>query len=321
MTLRHGKIALLTVAASIFFGWGSATAQQTATIRVAAPATADVAPLVYGLKKGLFARAGLTVEFAQMATGSSVTQAVAGGSIDVGYSALTALIAGHSRGIPFTLIAPAGFYRSESPAAYMVVRKDSTLKSGGDFAGKTIGVPSLKDLDAVASSAWIEANGGMLSSVRFIELPSPSLLPALVDGRIDAFTNADPWITLAIDSGRTRVVSKAFDGIATHFLYTAWFATNKYVDDNRGIVERFERVLRDAAIEANAHRSEVVPIIADYTKLEPAVIAKMLKEFYTGPLDPKLIQPLIDASVKYHVTDKPFEAAEFISPAALKPAK
>ena len=306
---------------ALLFCARDANAQAVATIRVAAPATADVAPLVYAIKKGMFEKAGLTIEFSQMITGSAVTQAVAGGAIDIGYSALTALIAGHARGIPFTLIAPAGFYRTETPSAYMVVRKDSTLKTGADFAGKTIGVPSLKDLDAVSSSAWVDANGGSSSAVRFVELPSPALLPALIDGRIDAFTNADPWITLAIDSGKTRILAKSFDGVAAHFLYTAWFSTTHYVDDHRALVERFERVLHGAAVDANAHRSEVVPLIAGYTKLEPVVIAKMLKEFDTEALDPKSIQPLIDASVKYRVADKGFEAAEFISPAALKNGK
>jgi ABC-type nitrate/sulfonate/bicarbonate transport system substrate-binding protein len=88
----------------------------------------------------MFAKAGLNVDFTQMTTGAVVAQAVAGGAIDIGYSALTALIVGHVRNIPFVLIAPAGMYQTASPIGSMLVRKDSSLATGRDFAGKTIGV-------------------------------------------------------------------------------------------------------------------------------------------------------------------------------------
>jgi ABC-type nitrate/sulfonate/bicarbonate transport system substrate-binding protein len=143
------------------------------------------------------------------------------------------------------------------------------------------------------------------------------MLPALLDGRIDAFTNGDPWVSLAMDSGKVRFLAKSLDSIAPRFLFTAWFSTTGYIENNRAVAEQFERVLHQAAIDANAHRSEMVPIVASYTKLDPAMIARTLKEFDASYLDTKEIQPMIDASVKYHVVEKGFDAADFISPSAL----
>jgi NitT/TauT family transport system substrate-binding protein len=304
-------------AAALSLGGRPALADVIATVRVAAPPTADVAPLIYAMRNGMFTKAGITVDFSLMSTGSAVSQGVAGGAIDIGYSALTALIAGHSRGIPFVLVAPGGMYQTSNPDAYMVVRKDSTLKNGRDFTDKTIGVPSLRDLDGIATSGWVDQNGGNSLSLKFVELPSPAMLPALLDGRIDAFTNANPWITLAIDSGKVRVLSKSLDSIAPRFLITAWFANAGYVDKNRDIVTRFEHVLQDAAAAANAHRAEMIPLIASYTKLDPELIARMPHDFDSSYLDPALIQPMIDASAKYRAIDKSFDARDFISPTAL----
>jgi NitT/TauT family transport system substrate-binding protein len=314
-------ILAIFIATALPLGSRPASADVVATVRVAAPPTADVAPLIYAMRNGMFAKAGIDVDFTLMSTGSAVSQGVAGGAIDIGYSALTALIAGHARGFPFVLVAPGGMYQTSNPDAFMVVRKDSALKSGRDFAGKTIGVPSLRDLDGIATSGWVDQNGGNSQTLKFVELPSPAMLPALLDGRIDAFTNANPWITLAIDSGKVRVLSKSLDSIAPRFLITAWFANASFVEKNRDIITRFEHVLQDAAAAANAHRTEMVPLIASYTKLDPALIARMPHDFDSSYLDPALIQPMIDASAKYHAIEGGFDARDFISQTALTRGK
>lgn len=290
-------------------------------IRVAASPNSDVAPLWYALSKGMFAKAGLNVDFTQMTTGAVVAQAVAGGAIDIGYSALTALIVGHVRNIPFVLIAPAGMYQTASPIGSMLVRKDSSLATGRDFAGKTIGAPTLLDVSAIVSSAWVDQTGGNSKSLKFVEVPNPLLLPALLDGRIDAFTSVDPWVTRALDSGEVRVLAKSFDSIAPSFLITSWFSNTAFVEKNRDLVERFARVLREAAVDANAHRAEIVSLIASYTKLDPTMIARTLKDSNASYLDPKTIQPMIDILAKYHVIEKGFDARDLISTTALSPGK
>ncbi|HXF34824.1 MAG TPA: ABC transporter substrate-binding protein [Candidatus Acidoferrales bacterium] len=300
---------------------GPATAQTTATIRVAAPPSEDVAPILYAMKNDLFTKAGLNVQLTQMVSGAAISAAVAGGAEDVGFSSLQGLISGHSRGLSFQLIAPGGVYSSKDPYAYMVVRSDSPIKSAKDLAGKTIGSPALKDLDWIASYAWIEKNGGDPKSAKFIELPNPTLGPALLDSRIDAFTVGEPWIQRTLDTGKVRILAKSFEAIAPTFLMTGWFSTSEYVAKNRDTVEKFERVIRDAAVYADTHHAEMVPLLATFTKLEPELIAKTIKNNGSPYLDPKLVQPMIDVTVKYQIIDKPFNAADLISPAALKPGR
>jgi NitT/TauT family transport system substrate-binding protein len=302
---------------------GDPAAQTPAVvkIRVAAPATSDVAPLIYALHDGAFARAGIEVDFTAIATGAAISQGVASGAIDIGYSALPALIAGHVRGVPFVLIAPGGEYNTNAPAALMVVRKDSPLASGRDFAGKTVGVPTLKDLDALACAAWIDGHGGSSDALRYVELPNPALFPALLAGRIDAFTLGEPWITQALDSGKVRVLAKSFDAIAPHFITTAWFASAGFVDTHRDAIVRFERVLRAATIYANAHQAEIIPVMAAFTKLDPATIARTMRFTHPTNLDPHLVQPMIDISARYHVIPERFDARDFISPTTLPAAR
>ncbi len=312
--LGVGAAALLTAAVP-------SSAQDLVRVRVAAPPSEDTAPILYAINAGLFAKAGLKVEFAQMSSGSVISAAVAGGATDIGFSSLTGLISGHVRGIPFQLIAPGGNYTADDPYAFMFVRKDSTIRSARDFAGKTIASPALKDLDWIASSAWIDQHGGNSKSSSYIELSNPTLLPALLDGRVDSYTVGQPWAETALDSGKVRVIAKSFESISPHFLMTAWFSTSDYVTKNRDAVDKFNRVIHDAATYTNAHRAEIIPLLANVTKLEPGLIARTIKPTGNLYLDPRDIQPMIDVSAKYHVIEKGFNAQDLISPAALKPGR
>ena len=201
----------------------------------------------------------------------------------------------------------------------MLVRKDDPIHSAKDLAGKTIGSPALKDLDWVASTAWINQNGGNSKNSKFVELPNPALLPALLDGRIDAFSLGMPWVQQALDSGKVRILGKSFEAIAPRFLMTAWFSTGDFASKNKEAVQGFERAMRDASVYNNAHHDQMVPLLAEFTKLDPTLIARTIKGSQPSFLDPKTVQPMIDVSAKYQLIDKAFSAGDIISPVALKP--
>jgi hypothetical protein len=55
--------------------------------------------------------------------------------------------------------------------------------------------------------------------------------------------------------------------------------------------------------------------------MDAAVIAGMVRPTYPAALDPRDIQPIIDAEAKYKAIDHGFPAAELISPAALRAPK
>jgi NitT/TauT family transport system substrate-binding protein len=295
-----------------------ALAQQTVNLRVGVPQTQDVVQVLYAINGGLFAKVGLAVELVPLVNGAAISAAVAGGSLQIGESSLGGLISGHARGVPFQLIAPAGVYTSDEPYAALIVRKDAAIASARDLSGKTVASPALKDLDWLASASWIDQNGGDFKSVKAVEMPNPSLLPALVDGRIDAYTVGEPWMTRSLDSGKARVLAKSFDAISRRFLMTGWFSTSDFVERNRDVVDRFNRALRDATVYANGHKAEIVPMLAAYLKLDTSLISRTMKGAEGEYLDPALVQPMIDTSAKYGLIEHPFGANDLISSAALK---
>jgi len=312
--------ALLVV---LLCGSGAAWAASPApdTIRVATAGDDNAAPLLYADKAGLFRKAGLDVQITTMKSGAAIAAAVAGGALDIGKSSLTGLIAAHLRGIDFTLIAPSGMYVKEAPIGALVVTADSTIKTPKDFAGKTISAAALNDINVVATQAWLEEHGVDSSTVHFVEIPESAASTALAQKRIDGSTVLNPVLAEMLSGGKNRIAATVFDGIANRFMISGWFASSAYVASHRDIVDRFDRVMQQAEAYANTHHAETLDLVVAFTGIDAATVAGMTRPTYPTALDPRDIQPLIDAEVKYKVIDKSFAAADLISPVALHAPK
>jgi NitT/TauT family transport system substrate-binding protein len=181
-------------------------------------------------------------------------------------------------------------------------------------------VPSLGDLYQIAISGWIDQHGGDSRTVKFLELPHRAAAESIAAGRVDAANIANPILGDALQSGRFRVIGHGQDGIAKHFIVTAYFCTADFAVKNADVMTRFRRGLYEAATYANANVQQMVPLLAKYSGIEEKTIAAMsLSPVATNPkqLDPKMIQPIIDAAVKYKALAATFPAKDVIDPNAL----
>jgi NitT/TauT family transport system substrate-binding protein len=290
-------------------------AQSSALIHVAMPGADDGTPMLYAIHAGLLRRAGIEIDIAPAQSGAAVSAAVAGGSIQLGISSLVPLIGAHARGLSFQLIVPAAVYTSEAPYAAMVVKKDGPIRSARDLNGKTVTSSALRDLIATSNLAWIDQNGGDSTTVKTVELPQSSILPAVDEGRVDAGTLLEPRLSEALDSGKVRVLAKSFDAYGKHFVISGWFATAEYINRNRDTIVRFARALRESNAYCNTHHSETAPLLAEHSKVDVKTVEHSTRVAYGDVLDLKEIQNVIDVSAKYKVIERPFEAREMVSPA------
>lgn len=287
-------------------------------LKVAAAGDDDVTPILYGQKSGIFAKAGLSVELDALGSGSATAAAVAGGSIDIGKSSLASLIAAHGRGIAFQIVAPASIYDDANPVAGFVVAKDAGITSAKELNGKTVAASSLKDLIAIATQAWIDENGGDSKTVHFIELPSSAVTAALEQNRIVGASMVTPALARALESGKGRLLGKSFSAIAKHFLIAGWFSTKDWLTKNPDTAKRFVEAFREAAAYTDSHHSETVELLASYSKISPGTIRGMTRSTAGTVVDPKDIQPVIAACVKYGVVEKAFPASELIASIAAR---
>lgn len=296
--------------------WPSAAraAAESRTLRAASSGDDDATPFLYAQDSGLFKKAGITARLERAASGSAVAAGVVGGAYDVGKSSLLALITAHAHGVPVTIVAPAGEYDERAPIAGLIVKANGSIRSAKDLNGKVVAVSSLNDLYTISTKAWVDQHGGDSRTLRLIELPISAVPEALEQGRIDAGNVLEPHLRFAVESGKAQVLAHPFDAIAPQFLYTAWFTTKDVAAKDRDLLERFSRVIHDAAIYANGHHAETADALSAFTKVDPKIIAKSTRSTAGIVLDPRQVQPVIDAAAKYNAIAGPFDARDLIDP-------
>lgn len=306
---RRSAIALTAAA---LLAPTAARAQNLTSIKAAGVPEDSITPALWAQQNGIFRKHGLDVQIDAQRSGSAVAAGVAGGAYQIGKSSLIALIAAHSHNVPIAIIAPGGMYVSPHYNAGMIVKADSPIKTGADLNGKTIAVSSLNDLYTVGVDAWVDKHGGDASSVKLVELPISAIYEAVVNGRVDAGNTINPDLEAALATKKVRFLADTNGAIAPQFMYTAWFTTRSYAQANPKVIESFRSALREAAIYDNAHQAQTVDVLAKFSGIEPGVVAKMARITYGTSLDPRLIQPLIDATAKYKVIPAAFDGRDLI---------
>jgi NitT/TauT family transport system substrate-binding protein len=314
---RASSISILGSAVLAASTTSIASAQPAlTTIRVGGTPIDSLAPVVYAMRTGMFEKAGLKIDFTMMGSGNAVSGAVAGGALDIGLSSLVAIIQGHLRGIPLTIIAPGGLW-IDGDTAGLLVGNSSTLKAAKDFNGKTISVNSLQSLDTVAMQAWMDQNGGDSKTVKFFELPASAAGAALEQGRIDGAILSNPQYAAAKATG-SRTIARINDAVSKQFSLGVWFTMTSYVEKNRSAAQRFSRVVADAGAFTRSHPEATIDDVAQITKQDRDIIAHMQRQRVGTTVIASDIQPVIDTSAKYKFIEKAFPATDLISDAAAR---
>jgi NitT/TauT family transport system substrate-binding protein len=322
--LIYRTLVVAALAAAALAAGPPGGAQALPTVRVAGCVCDDLKTIHYGIKAGIFRRLGVNVEIVSVQNGSAAMASLVGGSSQVALTSAVPLLQGHARGVPFVIVAPAQWYLSESATAgTLLVKRDSSIQSGRDLNGKTIAVQSLRDLNWAGTMAWIDQTGGDSRTVKAVELPLPAVVAAIDEGRVDAGSVQTPFLEEGLASGKLRLLAKAYDAIGKRFEAAAYVSMADYVNANRDALSRFARGVHDANVYTNspAHAAEMAELVASFTKMELAIVAKTPRTTDPEYLDAKTVatmQSLIDVAYKYKLIDKTFPAEELFSSVALR---
>lgn len=306
-TSRRQALALISGGAAVAARPSSA---QTPAIRLGGSPTADSYMIpYYAQEAGFFRRAGLSVEISSFASVGPIATAAAGGAIDVGQADPVLIANAYNRGVPWVVFAGGGLYSTEAATTVLCSLPSSTLRTGKDLEGKSVGVVALASLSALGVRAWIESTGGDLQKIKLYELSYATMMPAMQRGDIAAAFIAEPFFSnLRKD---LRIVAHAFDAIGKSFYISVTFGTKAYVSQNAALVKRLAQALDETVRWANGHQDDSAVITAKETGLTLETVRAMIRVRY-AELDARLMQPVLDAAAKYKTIEKPVNAADLI---------
>jgi NitT/TauT family transport system substrate-binding protein len=307
------RFALAAVAASAFAAARRPVrAQAPDAIRVVSVMAEDLTDLYYGIKTGMFARAGLDVTLAGNSSGSASTTAMIAGAADVARSSLLALISAYLRGIPVALVAPSIVSTQRTANVLLQIPADSTVRTAADLTGKTIAVPGIADLNSLSIRAWVDKNGGDWHSLKYLEVPNAAIEAALVQHRVDAAMMQSPQLDNSLAAGTTKTLAYSHGAIAPIFMSAAYAARRDWIAQHGTALRRFNAVLNEARDYVTNHQNETLPLVVELTKVQIAPGEKVHRTRNAAALDPALVQPVIDGAARYELTPRAFPAREFM---------
>ncbi len=309
---RRQFVASLAAAASSTLAL-PAFAQTTTDVVVGTIPAPDMGALLYSRAQGLFTKAGINVDIQQMQNGAAILAGMVGGSVQIGYGNVYTWIQAYQRGIPIRLIAPGSLYQSTVPTIKLLAAADSTITSAKDLAGKTIGTTLVNDITGLSLVAWLTREGVDPRSVKFFEMPPNLMVAALQQKRVDAILIFEPFLTAALASG-AKTIGTPFDAIGSNFLASAWIAVNPWLNEHRQAAKEFNAVMARSGAYANTHYSEMVPLLAEFSKIPVAVLNNMKPSLTPPNLTPAMLQPVIDAALKFQRIPAAVKAQDMILP-------
>jgi len=291
------------------------SAQELTPLPIAGTPDEDMIGSFWAQQSGIFRKYGIDADVHTISSGAAITAAVIGGSLSIGKSSLLNLIKAHVKGVPLVVVAASLLYHADMPSSALVVAKASPVRTGRDLNDATIAVTSLGDFYSLMMSAWVDANGGDAQTLRFVELASGAAAAAVTAGRVVATILPQPMLDQMMRTGNFRIVDHPFNVVSRLFVMTAYFCTADYLAQNAGLVARFRQGLGESVAYVNAHRAQMVPIIAKYSNTDEATVAALPPVPLAQPsqLGPPLIQPLIDIAVRYKQIDRGFPSKELVA--------
>ncbi|HEY3167585.1 MAG TPA: ABC transporter substrate-binding protein [Candidatus Binatia bacterium] len=225
---------------------------------------------------GLFEKNGLRTDVAYIRSGSTMSQTLVAGEIQMAQMGGPAMLAAGVAGMDVTFVAVA---LNTTPIVIM-----GTVAKIEDLRGKAVGITRFgSNTDISARYAIRKAGLQPEKDVALVQLEDyPGIMGGIASGRIAAGALADPFTDMAKKLGYKEIADIAAMGLEFPFV---GLATKKsYVKDHLDTVQRFVRAYTEAIALYKNNRDLAMKVTSKYTAIkDPAILASTV-DFYAPKL-------------------------------------
>lgn len=213
----------------------------------------------------------VTINYADITSGSDQTQALASGDVDVLYAVGgTSVISAAANGADIKIL---NMY-SRSPEAFCMYSHDASIKSAEDLRGKTIAGPTGTNLHQLLV-AYLEEAGMTIDDVNFVNMKIPEARAALETKDIDVALLAGPTAYQAEKDGYNLVTNGK--GLTDAVIAVA--VTEKFYNEHKEDLEIFKQAEANIIKYMNENHDEAMDIVAKELDLDKSAVEEMYKQY------------------------------------------
>lgn len=236
MRYSFGKILLAGAAASVLSLALSTTAAAATAITFQLNWTAGGANAGFAsaVAEGYYKEVGLDVQLVEGNGSGNTAQLVASNRSQLAYADAVSVSQLIAKGAPMKVLST--IYQS-NPNEVSALKKTG-IKSVKDLAGKKVGVPSGSSQTTMLPLV-LKAMGLKESDVNLINMPATAMVPALLQGQVDAILGSIDSYQIQLEAQGADLDNYLFADNGVPTVSTSIFASNAYVKENPDVVKKF----------------------------------------------------------------------------------
>src|SRR4029453_4657000 len=270
--MRHLLVALIVLLLQ-----GVALGQTTSRVMSGyAAISGPHAVLWMAREAGLFEKNGLRTDVAYIRSGSTMSQTLVAGEIQLAQMGGPAMLAAGVAGMDRTFVAVA---LNTTPIVIM-----GNVAKIEDLKGKAVGITRFgSNTDISARYAIRKAGLQPEKDVALVQLEDyPGIMGGIQSGRIAAGALADPFTDYAKKLGYKEIADIAALGL--EFPFVGIVAKKSYLKDNPDITQRFVRAYTEAIALYKNNPELAMKVTSKYTGIKDPSILSSTVNFYAPKL-------------------------------------
>jgi NitT/TauT family transport system substrate-binding protein len=317
-TMLRACSRMIAGSLALCLGATSLDAQQLYTVRIGgqSPPIFEYTYWHHAINNGFMKKYGIDARFVGFAAGVTSTQALAGGSVDIGCDGFSGQLAVIDRGAKVRIV-----QMVNADNTYIVLARDTIMKPS-DLRGKKWAITQQGAISQTYAAIWLNANGVKADKGDVVDwIPvggTAARVRAVVAGHVDAaLVTIGDWIRIKDEKG-IRLLATLSDTVPPLPL-SSCSASEKLLSERPDIVQGYVNATIDAARHARTPEGK-----AQYIKLYREINPLKLKDeeydalydYYLGPqgsqfaIDPigGMYPEVVASNVKMLVEDKTLNA-------------
>jgi NitT/TauT family transport system substrate-binding protein len=242
------------------------------------------APMNYAVQTGIFKKYGLDITLVYIDTGTTLSQAVVGGSVNIAQNGYTPAAAAAVQGADLVFI---GGISNQLPFQLVV---KGTIKSAADLKGKKIAISRFGASSDTAATYALQSLGLKRGDVVLLQLGGEGTrTAAMLSGQIDGSFEQYPRTGELEEKGYHVLVDCL--AIAADYPNTSYVSSRAFIAKNPDIVKRFIMGISDGIHAFKANREDALKITAAFLKAKPGPALNKAYDIFTTKVYPEPPRP------------------------------
>lgn len=281
---RHAMIVAAVAGVLAVAGCGGGTSPTTSGGTDGAPAATSLTlglvqgqdfvhamPARVAEAQGLFTKQGLDVKIVGFSSGSDLTKAMAGGSVQAAAATGLDAVAASAKGVPLQ-----AFFgvMAKSPMALMVP-KDSAISGFSALKGHKVAISKIGSLTDYTLRAALTKVDIALDDVKEVPLGDPaSTMAGMERGDVDAFILPINFGFILQAKGTGTVAEPVSDVLGDNDQFAILMAGQDYATSNASTLKKLANAYTEAITWMQSNKDGTVALAESQLKMTPEIAAK-----------------------------------------------